>query len=109
MIYDLYPQFIKLFKQYDCISTIVFEPVAHNNWNIKNTLSKILDAISKPEADINGDGSFDIADAVMLSKIITSRNIPDDFNTAYADLDGDGEINVFDLLKLRNILLTANS
>ena len=75
----------------------------------KNYPNLIIDSYEVCKEVFTNDGSFDIADAVMLSKIITSGIIPENCNPAGADLDGDGEITVFDLLTLRTILLTTNS
>ncbi len=55
------------------------------------------------EGDVNGDGSFTLADLVMLQKYIIG--IEDVVNASAADADRNGSINVFDLAILKKIHL----
>ena len=55
--------------------------------------------------DVNKDGSFSVADTVMLQKWLL--NVPDATLTDWksADLCADGIIDVFDFCKIRELLV----
>ena len=70
-------------------------------------VDKYVEKQSKPEekakGDINGDGSVNIADAVLLQNFLLRAGTLDDINSA--DLNGDGAVNVFDMIFMRRMLV----
>lgn len=96
------------------IRYIVPDGEPQNIWNKDNVYCcniaeiKIYGELADTAAvigDVNKDGSFSIADAVMLEKWLL--NVPDATLTDWklADLCADGVINVFDFCKIRELLV----
>jgi hypothetical protein len=93
---------------------IVPDGEPQNIWNKDNVYCcniaemKIYGELASTSAvmgDVNKDGSFSVADAVMLQKWLL--NVPDATLTDWksADLCADGVINVFDFCKIRELLV----
>lgn len=93
---------------------IVPDGEPQNIWNKDNVYCcniaemKIYGELTSTSAvmgDVNKDGSFSVADAVMLQKWLL--NVPDATLTDWksADLCADGVINVFDFCKIRELLV----
>ena len=59
--------------------------------------------------DINCDGTFSVADAVMLQKRLHGLGGMNMVNTKLADVCKDGVIDVFDLCRLKTELLKASA
>jgi len=60
------------------------------------------------DGDIDGNGSFNIADVISISKYLLnkSENKPD--NLYAGDLNADGKINVFDLVAMKRKMIEQN-
>lgn len=57
------------------------------------------------QGDVNGDGTIDIIDVVVLINFILQINIPTAEERERADMNGDGELNIVDVLSIvREIL-----
>lgn len=54
--------------------------------------------------DIDGDGSIDAADLMLLRKYLVGLTIEGRFDGTAADLNGDGSIDILDLVRLRKLL-----
>lgn len=54
--------------------------------------------------DIDGDGSIDAADLMLLRKYLVGLTIEGRFDGTAADLNGDGKIDILDLVRLRKLL-----
>ena len=50
--------------------------------------------------DVNGDGSADIADALMISRYDAGLTDLNDSQLAVGDVNGDGEVNIADALMI---------
>lgn len=81
--------------------------VIERNYEVSNNCS-VLKEISNNiiKGDVNADGSFTVADIVMLQKWLLG--VPDVtlFNWSSADLCEDGELNVFDLCMMKRELIS---
>ena len=55
--------------------------------------------------DIDGDGSIDAADLMLLRKYLVGLTIEGRFDGTAADLNGDGSIDILDLVRLRKLLV----
>ena len=55
--------------------------------------------------DIDGDGSIDAADLMLLRKYLVGLTIESRFDDSAADLNGDGKIDILDLVRLRKLLV----
>ena len=62
----------------------------------------------KPTGDANGDGEFNVADAVLLQKWLLAE--PDVYiqNWKAVDFHNDNELNVFDLCLMKSELIRKN-
>ncbi|MCM1227860.1 MAG: dockerin type I domain-containing protein [Clostridium sp.] len=74
---------------------------------IESTLPPLAGDIAPADGDINGDGSFNVADVVLLRKRLL--NLPDsDFdNWRAADFYADGKLDVLDLTLMKRALLNT--
>ena len=67
-----------------------------------SVVSENTKASAAVAGDVNGDGSVNISDAVLLQKYLTKQGtLP---KNASADINGDGKVNVFDLVSVKNTL-----
>ena len=64
---------------------------------------------SSPEGDVNMDGRFNIADAVLLQKWLLSVSGEERINTGAADICRDNKLDGFDLCMMRSRLIGAGS
>ena len=64
--------------------------------------------IMLPDGDINGDGSFDVADVVTLQNYLSGKG-DEGIDLYLADFYADGEINVFDLVKMKRELIEQST
>ncbi|MBR3283458.1 MAG: family 16 glycosylhydrolase [Ruminococcus sp.] len=64
---------------------------------------------SSPEGDVNMDGRFNIADAVLLQKWLLSVSGEERINTEAADICRDNKLDGFDLCMMRSRLIGAGS
>lgn len=72
------------------------------------TLEEILDCKSADEAvsgDANGDGSFSIADVVVMQKWLITDSADGFADWEAADINKDGQLNIFDLCLMKNMLI----
>lgn len=60
-----------------------------------------------PENDINGDGSFNVADVVLLQSFLLGKEDALIINWRAADLCGDGVLDIFDLVCMRRALISS--
>ncbi len=60
------------------------------------------------DGDINGDGSFDVADVVTLQNYLSGKG-DEGIDPYLADFCLDGEINVFDLVKMKRELIEQST
>lgn len=66
--------------------------------------SKYASLKVKPKGDVNDDGTFNVADLVMLQKWLLTEGKLTNWNAA--DLNQDEQINGFDLIMLKSSLLS---
>ncbi len=57
------------------------------------------------DGDIDGSGSFNVADVVLISKYLLNKSESAPDNLYAADLNADGKINVFDLVAMKRKIL----
>ena len=57
--------------------------------------------------DLNGDGTLNVADLVMMSRFIKGMTSIDEKQTASADLNGDGNVDIFDMVEFRKKILKS--
>lgn len=68
--------------------------------------AKIFAVISNPKiGDVNGDGSVNVQDAVLIINITLNKISPTEKQKIDADLNMDGDINILDAVKLINIAI----
>ena len=65
----------------------------------------VTEADKTVAADVNGDGSFNVADLVALQRYVLGRADHGVVNWEAGDLCADGKLNSFDLVKVRQLLL----
>ena len=65
----------------------------------------VTEADKTAAADVNGDGSFNVADLVALQRYVLGRSDHGVVNWEAGDLCADGKLNSFDLVKVRQLLL----
>ncbi len=64
---------------------------------------------SAPEmGDINGDGSIDVLDVVILINFILQSQFPSDQQQDLSDINSDGVLNVLDVVQLINTILSGS-
>jgi hypothetical protein len=51
---------------------------------------------------VNGDGTVNISDAIMLINYIATNTIPSGFNMSAADVNNDNTVNISDAIMLIN-------
>ncbi len=57
-----------------------------------------------PNADVNGDGSVDVADIGFIIDVMAGVNVPDESAAAKADVNGDGAVDVADISSVIDIM-----
>ena len=62
-----------------------------------------------PENDINADGSFNVADVVLLQSFLLGKEDALILNWRAADLCNDGRLDIFDLVLMKKALISAAS
>lgn len=60
--------------------------------------------LASEPGDIDGDGSIDAADLMLLRKYLVGLTIEGRFDGTAADLNGDGSVDILDLVRLRKLL-----
>ena len=55
--------------------------------------------------DINGDGSLNMFDYMMLKSICLNKITPSEEQYARADVNGDGRVNMFDYMAVKTMVL----
>ena len=60
-----------------------------------------------PENDINADGSFNVADVLLLQKYLLGKDDISILNWRAADLSNDGSLDIFDLVLLKKALIAS--
>ena len=72
-------------------------------------ISPIVGDVSLPDGDVDGNGSFNIADVVSFSKYLLNKSdeVPD--NLYAADLCTDGKINILDLVIMKREMIKQNT
>ena len=76
---------------------------------VENVYSKVQSGDNPDiKGDVNNDGEFTVADAVLLSKWL--HGAPDTYldNPNAADLCSDNRLDIFDLVAARKLLVTEN-
>lgn len=91
----------KYYGQYVGEGIIKVKDIDHEN----KTLT--LEAVVPETGDVNADGDFSIADAVILQKWLLAESDLDSAAVKAADYSGDNKLDVFDLVIMRKELLKA--
>ena len=60
---------------------------------------------STPQGDVNGDGTIDVLDIVIVIGIIIETHIPTDDELSAADINGDGIVDILDIVLLVNTIV----
>ena len=64
----------------------------------------------KPKGDLNGDGSLNVSDAVVLqSYLLKSSEEFSEEQYKASDMNDDGSVDVFDLIELKQAVVKATS
>ena len=84
------------------------EPMPPDEWietTTEEELPPLAGDIAPPDGDVNGDGSFNIADVVAFQKWLLNAPDAELYNWTAADLYADGKLDVFDLTLMKKALI----
>ena len=98
---DLY-QYSDIIAEMDVIYEYCIEAVnecGESDWDCDDGF------VTSPGGDVNGDGSIDVLDIVLMVTIIIETYEPSVDEFLAADLNDDGVIDVLDIVLLVNIIL----
>lgn len=85
------------------------DPLPPDEWieTTEDELPPLMGDIAPPDGDVNGDGSFNIADVVAFQKWLLNAPDAELYNWTAADLYADGKLDVFDLTLMRKALIDS--